>query len=211
TIYWKTKEAQWPSGSPYLCHCYYFTKDIGSAGYLPNIQYTGLVGPPDKLTFGEAAALTPFYASHDREVCPSAECNGGGATNSNGSQPRKDAYSGVVVTSITSPDPRRVGQRYTFTLSIENHGKDTIRVSSVSARTTVNGRSIGGSGKNYFSPQNHSGRGWLTSVAPSGRETVIYQGTGTATADSVGLWETELTFHTDHGDYTINTSSQVRQ
>ncbi len=81
TIYWKTKEAQWPSGSPYLCHCYYFIKDIGSAGYLPNIQYTGLVDPPDKLTFGEAAALTPFYPSHDREVCPSAECNGGGATN----------------------------------------------------------------------------------------------------------------------------------
>lgn len=114
----------------------------------------------------------------------------------------------VVVAAETSPDPRRVGQRYTYTLVLDNRGPNVIHVSSVGATTTINGRQAG-SGKNYFSPQSHSGRGWVTSAAPPGRKTVIYRGTGTATADGLGLWKTELTFHTDQGDFTTHTSSRV--
>lgn len=114
----------------------------------------------------------------------------------------------VVVAAETSPDPRRVGQRYTFTLVLDNRGPNTIHVSSVGATTTINGRQAD-SGKSYFSPQSHSGRGWLTSVAPPGRKTVIYRGTGTANADGLGMWKTELTFHTDQGDFTAHTSSRV--
>lgn len=114
----------------------------------------------------------------------------------------------VAVTAETSPDPRRVGQRYTFTLVLDNRGPNAIHVSSVGATTTINGRQAG-SGKNYFGPQSHRGRGWLTSVAPPGRKTVIYRGTGTANADGLGLWKTALTFHTDQGDFTTHTSSRV--
>ncbi len=124
---------------------------------------------------------------------------------------QKGAQSGssnVVVAAETSPDPRRVGQRYTFSLVLDNRSPNPIHVSSVGAETTINGRQAG-SGKNYFSPQSHSGQGWLTSVAPPGRKTVIYHGMGTADANGLGLWKTTLTFHTDRGDFTVHTSSRV--
>ncbi|MBU1732491.1 MAG: hypothetical protein KKE21_02550 [Gammaproteobacteria bacterium] len=142
------------------------------------------------------------YSEHDINFKPN-ECGRHESPSSS-----QGSSSDVVVAAETSPDPRRVGQRYTFTLVLDNRGPNAIHVSSVGATTTINGRQAG-SGKNYFSPQNHSGRGWLTSVAPPGRKTMIYRGTGTANADGLGLWKTELTFHTDQGDFTTHTSSRV--
>lgn len=138
------------------------------------------------------------YSDHDITFKPH-ECREGSMTSNMGD---------VLVMAETSPDPRRVGQRYTFTLSLDNRGSTPIQVSSVGAETTVNGRTAG-SGKNYFSPQSHSGRGWLTSLAPPGKKTVIYRGTGTADASGIGLWKTTLTFHTNRGDFTVHTSSKV--
>lgn len=121
---------------------------------------------------------------------------------------RRNEARAVAVHAETTPDPRRVGQRYTFTLAVTNPGPGAIEVYSVGAETAVNGVPRQGS-KSYFRPETHGSSGWRTSVVPPGTRTVVYQGSATATADGLGRWTTKLTFHTSAGDFELETSSSV--
>jgi hypothetical protein len=114
----------------------------------------------------------------------------------------------VTVHADSAPDPRRVGQRYSFTLSVTNAGPGAIEVYSVGAETAINGVARQGS-RSYFKPETHRSSGWRTSVAAPGSTTIIYHGSGTAAADGVGRWTTKLTFHTSAGDFELETSSTV--
>jgi hypothetical protein len=109
----------------------------------------------------------------------------------------------------TQPNPRRVGQSYTFTLAIDNPTDHAIRIESVGAETWVDGQLQPGSGAAFFNARSHAGHGWLNSVAQPGTRTVIYRGRGIADAKQVGEWRTRLVFHTSDGDYVVETRSQV--
>ncbi len=121
---------------------------------------------------------------------------------------RRNEARTVTVYAETTPDPRRVGQRYTFTLAVTNPGPGAVEVYSIGAETAIDGVRRQGS-KTYFKPETHRASGWRTSLVPPGSRTVVYQGSGTAAADGVGRWTTKLTFHTSAGDFEIETSSTV--
>lgn len=121
---------------------------------------------------------------------------------------RRNEERTVTVHAETTPDPRRVGQRYTFTLAVTNPGPAAIEVYSVGAETAINGVPRQGS-KSYFKPESHRSSGWRTSVVPPGSRTVVYQGSATAAADGLGRWTTKLTFHTSAGDFELETTSTV--
>ncbi len=110
----------------------------------------------------------------------------------------------------TDPNPRRVGQRYTFTLAVDNPTMTPIMVSSVGAETWIDGRLMAGGSDTYFNPRTHGGgRGWRTSIAQPGERTIIYQGSAVTSAEHVGEWRTRLTFHTNLGDFVVETVTRV--
>jgi len=154
------------------------------------------VGMTDPGAWGAALAVCETQAQRIRQCSDRLQ------------RQREQERVGVTVLAETVPDPRRVGQRYTFTLAIENRSARAVRVTSVGAETSVDGV-LRTASTNYFNPERHANGGWVTSVAPAGRSTVIFQGTGTATAESVGVWTTRLVFHTDVGDFELLTSSRV--
>lgn len=121
---------------------------------------------------------------------------------------RRNEERRVTVHADTAPDPRRVDQRYSFTLSVTNPGPGKIEVFSVGAQTRINGIARQGS-TSYFKPETHGSSGWRTSVVPPGSTTIIYHGSATAAADGLGRWTTKLTFHTSVGDFDLETSSTV--
>lgn len=115
----------------------------------------------------------------------------------------------AIFSAWTEPNPRRVGQSYTFTMAIDNPTDHAIRIDSVGAETWVDGKMQPGSGTAFFSVRSHAGNGWVNSVVQPGMYTIIYRGSAITGAKPTGEWRTRLVFHTSDGDFVVETRSRV--